>query len=206
MAIRGKAHRRASAFTYVALDRVQVPAAVEFTFTGEPGEPDVFGRFEIRAGRPECVEIRITARPNGRDLRTADLQGITEVGVDALTSEAFERFAVEPNADGSWTWEANELDADGRPRAKAAWDIQADRDLAWLAAGELRERRQSRRPVSQEELEVVAGIYREHVDGNPTAKVQKVFGYSKRTAFRRVEQARAAGLLPRLPRKAEGMR
>lgn len=45
-------------------------------------------------------------------------------------------------------------------------------------------------------LNQVAALYRAAVDGNPTRAVERVMGYSKRTAGRRVQQARAAGLLP----------
>ena len=197
MAITGKRSWRASAFTYVPLGKVHVPTAVEFTMAGELGDPDITGRFEIRGGRPECVELRISAHPTGRDIRTADIKGMISVGVDKMTEEAFARFAVKPNADGSWTWNANELDPDGKPIPKPPWDVEPDVDLAWIAARELAERRKSHRPVSRQELEQVAAIYRAHIDGNPTAEVAKVLGYkSARTAFRRVKEAETAGLLP----------
>jgi hypothetical protein len=109
VAIHGKQSWRASAFTYVPLGRVQVPTAVEFTLTGDVGEPDILARFEIRGGRPECVELTIKARSKGRDIRTSDLKGLVGKGVDALAEDAFAQFAVEPDASGGWTFAANEL-------------------------------------------------------------------------------------------------
>ncbi len=47
------------------------------------------------------------------------------------------------------------------------------------------------------ELENVARAYREHIDTTPTRAVQLAGNYSERTAARRVQQARAAGLLPK---------
>ena len=52
--------------------------------------------------------------------------------------------------------------------------------------------------VTRAELEEVARIYREHVDASPTRAVAMLGGYaSERTAARRVQQAREAGLLPK---------
>lgn len=58
--------------------------------------------------------------------------------------------------------------------------------------------RTSRRGVpTRAELERVAQTYREHFDRMPVQAVQQLHGYgSARTAHRRVEQAREAGLLP----------
>lgn len=59
------------------------------------------------------------------------------------------------------------------------------------------EARSARRgTVTRAELEEVARIYREHVDASPTQAVAMLGGYTTRTAARRVQQARAAGLLP----------
>ena len=113
-----------------------------------------------------------------------------------MVETAFARLAVEPDADGNWTWTGNERDVDGNLTPKPPWHAETDADLYWLAAGELSERRKARRPVALEELELVARIYREHIDGQPVVEVQRVMGYTKRTAHRRVEQARAKHLLP----------
>lgn len=54
-----------------------------------------------------------------------------------------------------------------------------------------------RRGVREVELQRVVDIYRANIDFNPTFAVFREMGYnSGRTAARRVEQARAAGLLP----------
>ena len=54
---------------------------------------------------------------------------------------------------------------------------------------------EARGRVTRAELEGVARVYREHVGATPTRAVQLAGGYSERTAARRVQQARAAGLL-----------
>jgi hypothetical protein len=62
---------------------------------------------------------------------------------------------------------------------------------------DLYEARASRRgEVTHAELKEVASVYREHLDASPTRAVSLLLGYSERTAARRVQQARAAGLLP----------
>ena len=115
----GKRRWTASAFTYVPLGAVMVPTAIEFEFLGDVGEPDMSARFEMRAGRPECVELTIRARPQGRDIRTSDLEGVVDVGIDRMVETAFARLAVEPDADGNWTWTGNERDVDGNDARRA---------------------------------------------------------------------------------------
>lgn len=53
------------------------------------------------------------------------------------------------------------------------------------------------REVTLAELEQVAEVYRQNIDNNPTEAVRRHFGYSARTASRRVNQAREKGLLSR---------
>jgi hypothetical protein len=54
-----------------------------------------------------------------------------------------------------------------------------------------------RRGVTQPELEQVAKIYRDNVSTKPVQQITTIMGYrSERTAARRVQQARDAGLLP----------
>ena len=52
------------------------------------------------------------------------------------------------------------------------------------------------RGATREELEAVAATYRANIEWNPTEAVQRIYGYTPRTASRRVQQARHAGLLP----------
>ena len=151
----------------VRLGDSTVPPKATMTFEGVKGSPDATVVFEVRNGRPECVSITVRAKKNGRGIATSDLSLIR---VDDLTVDIFTtagNFGVQDEA---------------RQR-------QTHRDVY--------EARLSRRsPVSRDELKQVAKVYREHLDGSPTRTVGHVLGYSARTAARRVEQARAAGLLP----------
>jgi hypothetical protein len=59
------------------------------------------------------------------------------------------------------------------------------------------EARKARRgTVTRADLEQVAKVYRENLAASPTRAVSLLLGYTERTAARRVQQARAAGLLP----------
>jgi hypothetical protein len=75
----------------------------------------------------------------------------------------------------------------------------ADEAEARRLERDLHEARKAQRgTVTRAELEEVARIYREYVDSSPTQAVAALGGYdSQRTAARRVQQAREAGLLPK---------
>ena len=73
---------------------------------------------------------------------------------------------------------------------------QAEDRKWWQAVKEMQDARSAGSAVTQEELEMVARVYREHFDNNPTQKVETLLNYTTRTAARRVRQARDAGLLP----------
>lgn len=143
-----------------------VPREAVMTFDGEQGSPDAMMRFEVRDGRPECVEIIVRAKPDGRGIRSADLR---MVNIDTQ--------AVEVLTDLGTIGVVDERAVVNTRRA-------------------VQEARASRRgTVTREELERVAELYRENPDA-PTQAVEMLLGYSKRTAARRVKQAEEAGLLP----------
>lgn len=132
--------------------------------------------FEIRDGRPECVGFHVESKPKGRGIRTADL-GI--FNIDGLVDAAFSTFAV--GAGGTPL-------TGPRPPEQVA---SASREVH-------RARKGRPRATTRAELERVAEIYRQHIDSSPIQAVRQVCGYgSERTAARRVEQARAEGLLPK---------
>jgi hypothetical protein len=151
----------------VALGDAVVPTEARMTFDGIKGSPNVVMNFEIRDGRPECVGVNVAAKPNGRGIRTADVQMFN---IDDLTVGVFGQLA---NLGSK------------HPR------------VLERAVRSVHEARTARRgSVTREELELVARIYREHLTASPTRAVALLLGYSERTAARRVQQAREAGLLP----------
>lgn len=156
---------------HVRLGDVLVPSGLTMTLAGELGDPDASVRFEVRDGRPECVEFIVRAKPAGRAVRGSDL---SMLNVDALAETAFLNFAT-----------GTEARALGGSSDEESWRLRKGIGDAIHAPG---------RGPSRAELEEVARIYREHPNA-PTNAVEQLLGYSRRTASRRVQQAREAGVL-----------
>jgi hypothetical protein len=151
----------------VALGDAVVPREATLTFEGSGGSPDVVMKFAIRGGRPECTEISVKAKPDGRGIRDAD---VAMFSIDKLTISVFEQLA--------------NLGA-------------RDEKALLAASRSIHEARKARRGgVTRAELENVARIYREHIDTSPTRAVALLGDYSERTAARRIKEAEKAGLLP----------
>jgi hypothetical protein len=158
-----------------------VPSRVEWKLTGTTGDPNLHAVFEVRDGRPECVEISIKAADKGRGLRTSDLEALQ---VDRMTVQGFTRFAMLAKYDP----ETNVTTSVPVTDERELWDALAKVEDSVKAP---------RRGVTRAELEQVAKIYRDNIDSSPTNAVQTLMGYgSHRTAARRVQQAEGAGLLP----------
>lgn len=173
------------------LDDVLLHPRAVFTVVGERGEPDATVAFEVRPlpehppgdpylrvhsvkdVRPEVIGIHIAAKPNGRGITTADLRSFA---LDELTTDVFTRVGT-PHV----------------PPFRAPED-----DYRYIGRTVREARSASRGRVTRAELEEVARVYREHVGSTPTRAVRLEGNYSsERTAARRVQQARAAGLLPK---------
>lgn len=151
-----------------------IPRRVSLTVDGDNGEPDLVATFEVRDGRPECVAFAVTSKDNGRGIRTADLHLFN---LDALSTMAFARFGT-PVGENVVSFPLGDAEA-----RKAYADVYEARKVR-------------RGSVTRAELERVADVYREHIDSAPTRAVAVVLGYDGRTAARRVQRAREAGLLP----------
>ncbi len=172
------------------LGDVPVPPEAVMTFEGAEGSPDVTMRFEIRGGqyvpdadaasaqpgrspgtvregRPECVDISVRAKDDGRGIRSAD---VAMFNIDTLAIAVFEQLAM--------------VD---RPDDAAAVSVRRDITEA---------RMRTRGQVTREELERVAQVYRSNVGRAPTKAVAATLGYSERTAARRIKAAEDVGLLP----------
>jgi hypothetical protein len=151
----------------IALGDAVVPLKATLTFEGLSKSPDVLMRFEIRDQRPECVEISVKAKPDGRGIRDADI-GIFHI--DRLTINVFERLA--------------NLGA-------------RDEKVLLAASRSVHEARKARRGgVTRADLENVARIYQQHIGTSPTRAVALEYDFSERTAARRIKEAERVGLLP----------
>jgi hypothetical protein len=123
--------------------------------------------------------VTLKAKPGGRGLRTSDLR---QLMLDAMMTSVFANHSFRA------------VDANG---VTEMVPVASEADF-WAALNEVETAvKAPRRGVTPSELEQVAGIYREHIADRPVQHVAALMGYgSDRTAARRVEQAREAGLLP----------
>lgn len=155
-----------------------VPREIRWSVDGDAGAPSLHMRFEMRDGRPECVEVHLMASDDGRGLRWSDLAGFH---LDTITTGVFQETAspiVEED--------------DGHVAAIGGASI-GEREW-WTIRDTVEERVKSSRGPSKAELEEVASVYRRH-PGAPLKAVQTALGYTERTAARRVKAAREAGLI-----------
>jgi hypothetical protein len=158
-------------------DRV-VPTVIDARFPSVDGQPALEMRVEVLDGVPECRELRLIGSPGGRPVQPRDLEAIrlTDL-VDLLCASMSDRVVSE--ADGVVTVISEEASIGG----------------ALDAMRQARKGRGARR-INRPMLEKVAEIYRDNIEGNPTAKVRDAFGVQQRTAALYVKRARDAGLLP----------
>lgn len=162
----------------VRLGKYAVPRTVSVTMTGAKGGPDLAMVFEMRDGRPECVDIHISAKPRGRGIRNADL---AVFNIDTMAEGAFLRHAMEVQELPSGAVAMTPLSSENQRR-------DAHKDV-------YEARRRTRGVVSEEELQQVADIYRSHLGAAPVQAVTTLLGYSERTAARRIKEARHRGIL-----------
>lgn len=161
----------------VRLGDYLVPKAVTMTGEGERGDPDFRFEFAIRDGEPMCVQATMMIKPGGRSIRTGDLCGFN---IDSLTSSAFREFA-EPIIDEAAGTVTSIVGGMGE---REAWHVRklVDDEIA------------KPRGTSEAELREVAAVYLRHPDA-PLKAVEMRLGYTRRTAARRVAEARERLLL-----------
>lgn len=167
----------------VVLGRTLVPRVATFEVQGDNGAPDATMRFEVRDGRPECVEIRVKAKKrNGRGIRSADMNLFN---LDNLIENVFTELGAEIAQNPH-----------NPSESIAAWrPVDEPERVRWARRGDVHVARANRGPT-KEELKRVASIYLEYQGGAPLQAVAALLSISRRTAARRVAQAREAGLLP----------
>lgn len=170
----GKASYIFGSLTAIGSDGVYVPSRIDVDFSRDSTAPIRKLKIEIRRGSPECTEINLAARPEGRCLRPSDLEAIElENWIDDIVSEC--------------TWHVTPDGFISRPGE------QRGRDAIRQA------RKAGRRKVTPELLQRVAELYRTHIDNHPIDAVSDEFDVSYRTAARYVELCRSDefALLPK---------
>jgi hypothetical protein len=130
--------------------------------------PDIDLTFEVRNGRHECRDVRVSSRV-GREVTAADLCGVRID--DALEMAMKVIFYTGDDED-----------------AEIARGVEAMRAA--------REARASRRvKITDELLQEVARVYRANVNDKPTEVVAEHFGRQHRTATQYIKRARERGFL-----------
>lgn len=162
----------------VRLGDYMVPRAITWTVTGERGGPDLRFEFAVKDGQPLCTEAHVVGAADGRPVRSSDLAGFN---VDSMVTDVFMRFA-QPIL----------RDDDGEIESVFTTEI-GEREH-WAINKTVEDAVKRPRGASDAELLEVAQVYAE----NPAAPIQAVeirLGYARRTAARRVAQARERGFL-----------
>lgn len=163
-----------------------VPPEISVHLPSAPDLPSLSMTIAMRREVPVCTEITITAKDDGREVRSADLhavqiQDLVEVMVTAASSTI-----LSSGADGGIVLGQNR-GATEETFAAAAATIRAAR-------------KGSRARVTDDFLREVAEVYRANIDGTPTVAIQEKYGVKYRTAARWVERARAQKVLPETTR------
>ncbi len=156
-----------------------VPREIFVHIRGGTAQPDLDMKIEVHDGIPQCVELVLRARPHGPEVRDKDLAVIRVT--DWLDQIVAQCSLKRSGSDLDWSGWAKPVD-----------DRTALADITRVRSGRPR--------ISREHLRSVAEIYRQHFDKRPTEAVARSFGVSHRTAARYVQQARAAGHLPKTDR------
>ena len=134
----------------------------------------------MRDGRPEMVEVLVKTKADGRGIRSSDMEVFNENLIRNVYAFIGRQFHSDP----------------GGRTGSAEWP-PSDDDM-WAIKGTVERSRQRRGTVNIEELKKVEETYEAHTGNAPTKAVEEILDYTPRTAARRVQQAREAGLLPSL--------
>ncbi len=167
-------------------DRV-LPATFQLEMQRENGTPDLFLNFEVRDGVPQCRRAELRSTEEGREVLSSDLRGVRLEDLLELAVVQAAIAVVGPE--------------EGRPvGALRMITTQEERrqtlsQTRTIRRGARRRVTEARRRVTEDLLREVAQVYRDNIDSNPTAAVQRHTGRAHRTAALYVQQAREAGFL-----------
>jgi len=162
----------------IRVEDLYLPVDFEMSWSGVHGGPDLYMRFAVGDGIPQCREVRVTSPDGGREIRTSDTKSIR---IDNFIKAACVLAAEH--------W----IDTEGGVTTTVTTNREAD---AAEALGTItRARKDSRRRVTDDLLRTTAEVYREHADANPTKAVAEHFKVKHRTAGDYVKAARDKGFL-----------
>jgi hypothetical protein len=162
----GKAAFLAGSLTPIGSEGVFVPSQIDVDFSRDRTAPIRKLKVEVRQGIPECTEIHLAARPEGRGLRPSDLEAIDLTNwIEDILWEC----ARQETPDGF-------VSVAGERNSRKAI---------------LHARKAARRKVTPELLQRVADLYKTHINAKPIEAVREEFDVSYRTAARYVEMCRS---------------
>lgn len=164
-----------------------VPKRIDVYFPSADDLPELRMTIEVKGGVPKCVDVAISAKPDGREVRTVDLRAVRleDWLEDIVAATSAEIVSTEG----------------GLTTAR----VKVGEDAHRAAVSTIRAARQgSRRTVTDDLLQSVADVYRENINDRPVEAVQRAFGTSYRTAARYVQLARPRYLPATTPGKKKG--
>lgn len=157
-----------------------LPVRIEVSFPGGTDSPQPALEFTIEIVReiPTVTRLELRTRDGGRGVRPDDLDAIRRRLNDWTEQIVAASMLQVVSNEGGRLVVVDRSDS-GRANIKRAGAMQA--------AG--------RRKITQQHLERVAEVHREHQDDSPVEAVALAFGTSYRSAARWVQKAREGGLL-----------
>jgi hypothetical protein len=162
----GKARYVFGSLVPIGSDGVFVPGEVDVDFSHDRSAPIRTLKIQVQQGIPQCTEIRLAARPDGRGLRPSDLEAIDLANwLEDILSECAYRLTPE-----------GFISVPGERSSRKAIEHA---------------RRAGRRKVTPELLQKAAEVYRQNIDAKPIEAVRDEFDVSYRTAARYVELCRS---------------
>lgn len=170
---------------WIESPKIMVPSRVTYRLSGGDG-PTIEATFAMCDGVPGVVDLHVSSARPGVPLRADDVP----ITLHNLTRHVFEQFVYRETSSGTTPETFFQVDYEKLPASESRRVVG--------------NKRVGRPPVPREELERVADAYRRNVDAKPLQYLQRHYSYSSRTAARRVQQARDAGLLPPTTRGKAG--
>jgi hypothetical protein len=156
-----------------------LPREAFVEFPSDESSPGLRMRLAVVDGVPQCREITIWAKDDGREVRTSDLRAIP---LETWIEDLFGLVAARITEEGT----------DGSVAAVTEFSEDRAREAAKVVQ---RARAAGRRTITRERLEEVAEIYRAN-PARPTEAVSRALGVQHTTAAKYVQRARGGGLLP----------
>lgn len=174
------------------LEDVAVPRSIELTTSGG-ADPDMYVRVELRDGSPVLTELAWKSGPHQKEIRQKHLRqtDVAKLVTDLVISTIRRERGLSTAALRERL--AEEVDVEVIKELKRVRQQSEDAARRFVERQRLP---RERRVMTDDFLQKVAEVYREHIDGAPTKVVGETFGVQPRMASKYVDRARQKGFLP----------